>query len=573
MKDTGIHLKSEPAYKATHKGRFFFLSLFFLSFIGVSWAQPGLVGRIVLNIDDPSVTGTVDKPTAPEGEPVTLTLSGLQTRQSVVVTGGLSALASDYPIVETVKGTYTFRMPSSTLYINVHVETSGYLVRVQTPGVGASLAAVKLERQLPGGAWETVEAGTSVVAESTDVRASLSLSVGTGYTLSLREVTGYASDGSWSSLPVKPEGGKATGAPSVMTFRMPASDVVLRYMIGYEAMIADEPMKDGPGEPKAEVPEIVWPEGFGKPEEPVLVITKEIEENDLRMLQEELAALPPDDPGGPDGTDDETITELVDISLRLQSSGQRVQPGDGQWVTVTYPYPQGTDGTWNFKILHMISDDPSQPLAFETIHPESLYIGLRFRVSSFSPFAIMYTPPVAPEGGGDPVRVTGVALSRPALSLEVGGGESLTATVTPTDATDRRLAWSSSDEGVATVSSGGKVTALSVGTARVTVHTLNGGCTASCEVTVSEVGGGPVDPSPGPDPVGNAVVETRCPVWNVSAGRLVVTSPVPVALRVHDASGRQRMVEEPSTLHRVALSPGLWLVCVGEGPAQKIVIP
>lgn len=549
--------------------RLLILSFIFVCLCNGVQAIPDFSGRIILSINNTSVTASVDKPLAKEGELVTLTLLGLNSRQSAVVTAGLSAVESSYPVMAGERNTYTFQMPSSTIYINVNVKTSGYLVLVQTPGVGASLATVGLERQLPDGKWETMTAGTSEVAEGMKVRASLVLSSNPKYKLTLRELTGYALDGLWSLLPVKPENGTSGTVPPELTFTMPASDVVLRYMIANEAVIVDEPTEDTPGGTPVEVPEIAWPGNPGTPEKPVLVITKEIEEDKLKILQEELTGQLP---VIPDEANTETISELVDISLQL-SGGERVQPEDGEWVTVTYPFPQGTDGKWNFVILHLISDNPGEPMMFETIYPESLYIGLRFRVTRFSPFAIVYTSPVVPEGGGDPVRVTDVALSRSTLSMEVGGSESLTATLTPSDATDQRLVWSSSDDHVATVSAKGEVKALSAGTARITVRTLNGGFTASCDVTVASPGPEPT-PEPDPEPpVSNAVVESPTPVWSVSDGSLVVTSSVPVSLRVHDASGRQRVMKGPSLSHRVALPAGLWLVRIGEEPACKIVIP
>jgi formylglycine-generating enzyme required for sulfatase activity len=82
-----------------------------------------------------------------------------------------------------------------------------------------------------------------------------------------------------------------------------------------------------------------------------------------------------------------------------------------------------------------------------------------------------------------PVEATGVTLDRKTLALVVGGGsETLTATVTPDNATDKTLTWTSSAPGVATVT-GGTVTAVAKGTATVTVAIANGR-TDACEVTV-----------------------------------------------------------------------------------------
>ena len=82
----------------------------------------------------------------------------------------------------------------------------------------------------------------------------------------------------------------------------------------------------------------------------------------------------------------------------------------------------------------------------------------------------------------DPVvAVTGISLSQTSVTLEEGASVSLTATVSPSNATDKNVIWSSSYPGVATVS-GGVVTAVSAGTANITATA--GGKSAKCEVTV-----------------------------------------------------------------------------------------
>ena len=82
----------------------------------------------------------------------------------------------------------------------------------------------------------------------------------------------------------------------------------------------------------------------------------------------------------------------------------------------------------------------------------------------------------------DPViAVTGITLSQTSISLEVGGKVSLTATVSPSDATDKTVTWTSSDPSVVSVESG-LVKAVSAGTATVTATA--GGKSAKCEVNV-----------------------------------------------------------------------------------------
>ena len=83
------------------------------------------------------------------------------------------------------------------------------------------------------------------------------------------------------------------------------------------------------------------------------------------------------------------------------------------------------------------------------------------------------------------VPVTGVSLDESSITLDVGGNQTLTATVTPEDATNKKVRWSSDNEAVATVSEDGVVTAVAGGTAVITATTHDGLFTASCTVTVN----------------------------------------------------------------------------------------
>ncbi|MBO4548664.1 MAG: Ig-like domain-containing protein, partial [Abditibacteriota bacterium] len=80
--------------------------------------------------------------------------------------------------------------------------------------------------------------------------------------------------------------------------------------------------------------------------------------------------------------------------------------------------------------------------------------------------------------------VTGVSLDQTTLELFEGYERNLTATVIPEDAENRQVTWSSSNTSVAEVSSAGRVTAKSPGSAVITVKTVQGGYTAKCRVTV-----------------------------------------------------------------------------------------
>ena len=92
-------------------------------------------------------------------------------------------------------------------------------------------------------------------------------------------------------------------------------------------------------------------------------------------------------------------------------------------------------------------------------------------------------------GDGDKRRhvkipVEGVSLNKAAATLAAGELEKLAAAIRPVNAKDRGIVWSSDNTDVATVSDDGVVTAVSLGTAKITVTTVDGKRTATCIVTV-----------------------------------------------------------------------------------------
>ena len=134
--------------------------------------------------------------------------------------------------------------------------------------------------------------------------------------------------------------------------------------------------------------------------------------------------------------------------------------------------------------------------------------------------------------------VTGVTLDKDSLTLTEGETATLAATVEPEEAINKTVTWSTSDESVATVDANGTVTAVSAGTATITVTTEDGGFTASCEVTVERpsppanpnyridvttTAGGTVAKDPAAAKAGETVTLTPAPEEGYEVGEVTVT--------------------------------------------------
>lgn len=87
----------------------------------------------------------------------------------------------------------------------------------------------------------------------------------------------------------------------------------------------------------------------------------------------------------------------------------------------------------------------------------------------------------------NPIVPASININEQSLLLIAGNTSQLTAIVSPSDAKDKSVSWSSSDTNVATVSQDGLITAMAPGTATITAKTNTGGLTATCSVEVKKI--------------------------------------------------------------------------------------
>ena len=85
-----------------------------------------------------------------------------------------------------------------------------------------------------------------------------------------------------------------------------------------------------------------------------------------------------------------------------------------------------------------------------------------------------------------PVSVTNVSINKSTLTLNIGKPQTLSAIMSPTNATDKIVTWASGNTVVAAVYANGEIMPLSVGTTTITATTDDGGFTTSCAITVQQ---------------------------------------------------------------------------------------
>lgn len=134
----------------------------------------------------------------------------------------------------------------------------------------------------------------------------------------------------------------------------------------------------------------------------------------------------------------------------------------------------GTAGCWTSTLIH------------NNVYPcFGEYLKITGKNASIGGYHRCVGLPIRPVYGKTPaiVPVTDISLSLSDVTLNIGSHETLTATVSPSYATNQQIVWTSSNSSIATVSNG-KIVAVSAGNALITAATIDGSVIASCNVSV-----------------------------------------------------------------------------------------
>ena len=186
-----------------------------------------------------------------------------------------------------------------------------------------------------------------------------------------------------------------------------------------------------------------------------------------------------------------------------------------------------------------------------------------------------------------PTAVSAITLNPTEWSGEVGESFTITATVAPEAATDKTLRWTSSNEAVAKVDANGKVTAIALGEATITVATSNPEVTATCKVKVlpTAVSAITIDPKEWAGEVGesftiNAIIEPdaatdKTLTWSssneavatVNADGMVTAVAVGeavITVKAGEVSATCAVTVVPTLVESITLDPTEWSGAPGE---------
>lgn len=235
--------------------------------------------------------------------------------------------------------------------------------------------------------------------------------------------------------------------------------------------------------------------------------------------------------------------QLVRVTLRIVNQGQiQLQDAEGKEIVLTDNQAKIAAGSL-FSILpvsgtigEMTGSDGAQT-----------HIDAAGGVTTYTCVAGSsdFTLTVTFQAAG--VAVTGIKLDTSAKTLGIGESFQLTAVVSPADAANKNVSWSSSDATIATVDGYGRVNALQTGRCRIIASTDEGHYTAFCDVTVTET------------PTGIETITAQNPVYT-QPGWIIVEPSRPIRIQIVTMAGVMIYNQEISGSIRIPVAPGLYLV-------------
>ena len=167
----------------------------------------------------------------------------------------------------------------------------------------------------------------------------------------------------------------------------------------------------------------------------------------------------------------------------------RSTTGDGhEWDIDTLPMLNLPVGTYYYDEVEDVSTmgDHVADLTRARVEHYGFAVDVAFVVAYNSSPATLPNPILAFDIAVEApvVPVSGVTLDEDTVTIFEGSSVTLEATVAPVNATNQGVAWTSSNNDIATVDANGKVTGVGAGTATITVITADGAETDECTVTV-----------------------------------------------------------------------------------------
>jgi uncharacterized protein YjdB len=172
------------------------------------------------------------------------------------------------------------------------------------------------------------------------------------------------------------------------------------------------------------------------------------------------------------------VSDYVAISgITLNKSSTTLLVGDSETLKVTISPSNATNKNITWK-----SSNPTIATVNSSGYVTAKSVGTATITASVGSYQVTCQVTVTYS-----FSLKGISLDKTNISIKEKATSQLNVIYNPSNATNKKVTWKSSNTNVATVNQSGLVTAISKGTATITVVSQDGGYVATCEVTVQEI--------------------------------------------------------------------------------------
>jgi hypothetical protein len=174
-------------------------------------------------------------------------------------------------------------------------------------------------------------------------------------------------------------------------------------------------------------------------------------------------------------------------SIRLNKKTLSLEIGQSEQLSVTFEANENANQSlvWHSSDENIASIDESGKV--KAIQPGEAVLTAVTASGNYADACTLTVTRSEPQPEPDPIHVADVTLNLTSATMERRESLRLIATVSPPDADDTSVRWSTSDPAIASVDQTGLVLALSAGNTTITATTNDGDLSISCEVTINEI--------------------------------------------------------------------------------------
>lgn len=186
-------------------------------------------------------------------------------------------------------------------------------------------------------------------------------------------------------------------------------------------------------------------------------------------------------------TNDLDLSQYNRLTVEFSYLPVSFESGEDFWLQVSLDGGQTFNTVEDWVVGDDFTNGQREQESVEIDGPFTSNTQLRFRADASGDGDDVYLDDILVLACNSSIPVSGIVLSPNTVQLNVGELLTLDAQISPNNATNQNVVWTSDDESIAGVNQNGEITGIAAGQTTVTVTTLDGSYEASASVTINDV--------------------------------------------------------------------------------------